>query len=246
MTNPEVTTPVAANPYLATTTTPPFDRWRWLLAGVIGILGGYLTIGAAIGGLLNALSGFGGFPPEFTALLVAQAVFAIAVTAFAYAVAPGSASRRILAIVIFALGVVGTVALMFGRIYAGLPIPGTISNFLINPFFLVLFFGALGWLLASGARPLAFVGLLLTLIVLPLNFVFLINGVGSGISTAVQYVLALVVAVVILLISRPARVAVPDTYVTPVVAPSAEAVELAPTAFVAMEEGAAVVEEPKA
>lgn len=246
MTNPEVTSPIAPNPYVVTAAEPAFDRWRWLLAGVIGILGGYLAIASAVGGLLNGLSGFGGFPPEFVALLIGQAVFAVLVTGFAYAVAPGTASRRILAIVIFSLGFVGTLALMFARIYSGLGLPGALSGVLVNPFWLVLFLGALGWLLASGARPLAFLGLLLTFIVMPLNFVFVLNGIGSGISTGVQYAAAFVIAVVILLISRPAAVVAPAAIVTPVDSPSPEAVELAPTAFVAMEEGAAVVEDPKA
>jgi hypothetical protein len=216
---------------------PTFDRWRWLLAGAIGIIGGYLTLGTVSGGLANVLFMDQGW--ENTVYLLLRGIFALAVTAFAFFVAPGALGRRVLAVVLFVVISVALVAFSVGRLSGDLRIGGAPILFVTNPFWVVLFVGGLGWLLAAGVRPLAYLSLLLTCIVMPLNFVFVMNNIGYGISTTVQLVLAGAIAAVILLVSRPAEsYAAPA--VTPVVSPSPSAAELAPTAFVAMEEGAEV------
>lgn len=214
-----------SSPYAPAAQAAPaaFNRWRWLLAGVIGILGGYLTISASGGQLLQTLGGYGSLPPEQTVMIIAQAVFALVVTSFAYLVAPGPMPRRVIAIVVFVVLVVGFTAFMVARVFGDLRLGGPVFSFFINPYFAVLFAGALGWLIAVGARTIGFLTLLLTFIVMPLGAFFAINNISSGISQLVQLGLCLVIAVVVLFASRPA---VPD----------------AAPAFVAMEEGAEVVE----
>jgi hypothetical protein len=156
-------------------------------------------------------------------MFIAQGVFALAVTAFAYSVAPGTSARRILAIVLFVVLVIGFTAFMAARITGAIRFGGPVLNFFVSPYFAVLFAGALGWLIASGARTIAFLTLLLTFIVLPLGTIFALNNISSGWSQLVQFSLCLVIAIVVLFASRPP---VAST------APS----------FVAMEEGAEVVE----
>lgn len=205
-----------SGPAVAASATDGTGRWRWLLSGVIGILGGYLTLLAISGGLLPALAGFAAPGPEYTILLVAQTVFAVVVTAFAYALAPGSVGRRWTAIAIYVVGVVLTILLALGRITGGIP-GGAVMGFFLNAFWLVLLFGALGWLIACGARPLAYLGLLLTVILLPVSFGLIMNGFPSAASNGLQFALALVIAIVILILSRPAR----GVAVAPATAPAA-------------------------
>jgi hypothetical protein len=218
---------------------PAFDRWRWLLAGAIGIIGGYLTLGTVSGGLANVLFIDQGW--ETTVYLLLRGIFALAVTAFAFFVAPGTFGRRVLAVVLFVVISVALVAFFVGRLSGAVRIGGAPIMFVTNAFWVVLFVGGLGWLLAAGARPLAYLSLLLTFIVMPLTFAFTMNNIGYAISTTVQLVLAGAIAAVILLVSRPA-VSYAAPAVAPAESPSASAAELAPTAFVAMEEGAEINE----
>ena len=242
-------TPVNPNPYApaAVATAAPFDRWRWLLAGVIGILGGYLTISSFSGGLLNVISGIAQYDLELSAQIVLQGVFALAVTAFAYLVAPGPFPRRVIAVVLFVVVAVAIVALLAARYSGGLRLPGPAFNVVLNPYWLVLLTGGLGWLIAAAARPIAYLSLLLTFIVMPLGFVFAINSISSGISTIVQLVLSLAIAIVILLVSRPAASSYESSapVATSVAPPVTTASDLAPNAFVAMEEGAEVGDAPR-
>jgi hypothetical protein len=209
MSTPEPT-PAAPSPYAAPSVAAaaPFDRWRWLLSGVIGILGGYLTVASVSGQLTMALSGRAAFPFEVGFLLVAQAVFALAVTAFAFMLAPGKFGRRVLAVVLFVVIVVLLVAFLVARNYGGLRVPGPGFLVVTNPYWIVLLAGAVGWLIAAGSRPLAYLSLLLTFIVMPLGFVFAMNNISYGISALVQYGLCLAIAVAILIVSRPALRAV--------------------------------------
>ena len=215
----------------------PVDRWRWRLAGVIGILGGYLTVSWVTGGIVDAIGNPRGYGPEFLAQFVVQGVFALAVTAFAFFVAPGPLGRRVPAIVLFVVIAVALVAFLVARNWGHVSLPGRYLIMFYNPIWIVLLAGGLGWLLAARARPLAYLTLLLTFIVVALGFAFLMNGVGYGLSTFIQYVAALAIAGVILLVSRPAAPG-PATPVGAVANGSPSAAELAPTAFVAMEEGA--------
>ena len=237
------TVPPSPNPYAPAALAAPFDRWRWLLAGVIGILGGYITLSLMNSGLIQALSGLGGYPPEITVQFVAQAVFGLAVASFAFLVAPGPLGRRLLAVLIFVVVVIVLVFILIGRINGSLRLPGPGALVVLNPYWVVLFAGGLGWLLAAGARPLAYLTLAATLVVMPLGYVFAMNNISSGIGTVVQLALALVIAVGILFASRPATSYGVAT-ATPAAAPQT-ASELAPNAFVAMEEGAEADDGPR-
>ncbi len=192
----------------APTATAPFDRWRWLLAGVIGILGGYLTVSVFNSGLLNALLGFGQFQPDLIAQFVLQAVFALVVTSFAYFVAPTPLAGRVIAIAIYVVVAVLLVVVLAARLSGALRLPGPASYMMLNPYFLVLLVGGLCWLIATAARPIAYLTLLLAFIVMPIGFVFALNDLPFAIGTILQLGLSLAIAIVILLASRP-RTATP-------------------------------------
>lgn len=201
MTDPLVT-PAPAEP------VRPIDRRIWLLAGIIAILGGYLTIQAISGGLIQHLAGFGNGPAELTVLLFSHLVFAVAVTVLGYFLAPGSLGMRVLASAIYVAAVVLVVAVLALRISGALGGgPGVlfVGATLANPFFVVLLFGALGWLLASRARPIAYLALLLAAAIAPVGLLFGLAGLSSVLSSIVQLVAVGVVAVVILLVSIPRR-----------------------------------------
>ena len=228
---------VVSRPAGVTTMPAGSDRWRWALAGVIGILGGYLTLSLLNGGIIQGLSRMGSYDPEIIALWVAQGLFALAVTALAYFVASGPLGRRVLAAALFIVITIVLVAVLVARISGALQIPGPGLLVVTNPYWVVLFAGGLGWLIAASARPLAYLSLLLTFMVMPLGAIFVLNNIGFGISTVIQLVLSLAIALVILLVSRPAApYAVPPVVAAADASPTAA--ELAPTAFVAMEEGA--------
>ena len=200
----------APNPYAAAAAPVPtshVDRWRWLLSGVIGIVGGYVTLASVSGPLLMALNPFStGYPPEVTVQLTLQALFGVVLTVFGYLASPGgSGAGKAIAAGIWAVGVAATVALLWGRLFGEIRL-GPAANLFINPWWLIVLIGALGWLVAINARGLVYLALLLTLVLMPLNLLFTFNGFSSGISSIVQYVVALGVAVAVLLIARPRSV----------------------------------------
>jgi hypothetical protein len=186
----------------APATVPAFDRWRWLLAGSIGIVGGYLTVIAVVSPVLSSLSR--NFDPEYLLPWIAELLFALVVTSFAFFVAPGARRRRVLAIGIFCAIVVVLVALLIGRYTGALRAPVPTFIVFLNPYWVVLVAGGLGWLIAAGSRVVAYFTLLLAIIVMPIPFVFALNNIEYGATALVQLVLSLVIAVVILLVSRPA------------------------------------------
>ena len=187
--------------------TEPIDRRRVLLAGVIAILGGYLTILAIGGQLIQQLLGFGG-PVEFTVLFAAQLVFAVGVSALGYFLVPGPLLRRVIAKIVYIVGIAILVLVLVlrvggtgGALLGNQFVQATISNV----FFMVLLFGALAWLIAVGARPFAYLSLVLAAVIAPVGLLFVLNGVSNGISYIVQLIAVAIAAGVILLISIPRR-----------------------------------------
>jgi hypothetical protein len=184
------------------------DRRQWLLAGIIAILGGYLTILAIGGSLIQQLTGFGGGPAELTLLFVSQLVFAVAVTVLGYFLAPGSLGMRLLASAIYVLAVVTLVVLLTLRVSGGLgrvlggPVIGAT---LTNSFFMILLLGALAWLIATAARPIAFIALVLAAAIAPVGVLLALAGVSAALSSMVQLIAVGIAAVVILLVSIPRR-----------------------------------------
>jgi hypothetical protein len=199
MTDPLVT-PVQAAPVRA------IDRRHWLLAGIIAILGGYLTILAIGGNLIQQLLGFSGAPAEFTLLFVGQLVFAVAVAVLGYFLAPGPLGRRVLASAIYVVAVAVLVVCLTLRLGGGAgPVLGGpfIGATLTNSFFMILLFGALAWLIAARARPIAYLALLLVAAIAPIGTLFALGGISNAVSSMVQLVAVGVAAVVILLVSIP-------------------------------------------
>jgi hypothetical protein len=172
-----------------------------MLAGVIGIVGGYLTVSAAASPALSNIAR--NFDPEYLMPWIAELLFALVVTSFAFFVAPGARRRRVLAIAIFCAIVVVLVVLLVARQTGSLRAPVPIFIVFLNPYWVVLFAGGLGWLIAAGSRVVAYFTLLLAILVMPIPFVFALNNIEFGATALVQLVLSLVVAVVILLVSRP-------------------------------------------
>lgn len=191
----------------------PIDRRHWLLAGVIAILGGYLTIIAIGGNLIQQLLGFGGGPAELTVLFVSQLVFAVAVTVLGYFLAPGSLGMRLLASAVYAAAVVLLVASLTLRVGGGLGralSPLFFGATIANPFFMILLFGGLGWLLASRARGIAYLSLVLAAVVAPVGVLLALANLNGAVSSIVQLLAVGVAAVVILLVSFPRRPIEPE------------------------------------
>lgn len=205
MTDPLVTPPAP---------TRTSSRRHWLLAGIIAILGGYLTIVSVGGSLIQQLAGFAGGPPELTLLFVAQLVFAVAVTVLGFFLAPGSLGARLLGSVVYIVAVALLVVLLTLRVSAGLgrALSGPfIGATVTNPFFMILLFGALGWLIASRAKPIAYLALVLAVVIAPVGFLLAMAGASGPVSSIVQLSLVAIAAVVVLLVStmRPAAPAIP-------------------------------------
>lgn len=176
------------------------DRWRWLLAGVIAILGGYLTIQVATTGLGQIFVGYS--DPSITLLVIAELVFAVAVTALGYFFAPGPLGRRILAKAVYVVGILLLALVIWLRFttgFGGIPLALSFGN----PFFVALLFGGLGWLIACAAAPMRYLVLLVALVALPLNYILVMAGASSGFGLVVQYVVCGIAAAAILLVSRP-------------------------------------------
>jgi hypothetical protein len=196
-----VSRPRAGVPQPDPLVTPAFDRWRRVLAGVIGIVGGYLTVSAVTSPVVYAATR--DLDHGFVLPGIAEGIFALGVTWFAFFVAPGTLRRRVLAIVIFTAVVVVLVALLVGWFTGTLATPARTFMVFANPYWVVLVGGGLGWLVAAGSRPVAYLALLLAFIVMPLQYAFAIGNIEVGASTLVQLGVSLAVAVVILIVSRP-------------------------------------------
>ncbi len=98
-------------------------------------------------------------------------------------------------VLVLVLRVGGTGGALLGNQF----VQATISNV----FFMVLLFGALAWLIAVGARPFAYLSLVLAAVIAPVGLLFVLNGVSNGISYIVQLIAVAIAAGVILLISIP-------------------------------------------
>lgn len=179
----------------------PIDRWRWLLAGIIAILGGYITLQALNGPFIQIFTGVLS-DTSINVLLILELVFGVAVTALGYFFVPAPLGRRILAKVVFVVGVGIVVLFLALRItsgFGGIPVGITLAN----PAFMVLLFGGLAWLIACGVAPIRYLVLLAAFVVMPLAFWMNMAGMTSGITLLVQLLVCGVIAGAILLVSRP-------------------------------------------
>src|SRR5699024_10341151 len=148
--------PQAAGPAGAGATTDPPGggrelRVRWLLAGLLGITGGFLLVSAIpqVATLAVYPDGTGRI-----SLLLLHAVFGATTVTVALLSAPGRKSARVLAAAIVLAAALLEVVLLAARLSGGLPVPGVIGGLLTSTRGWLMVAGAAAWLLASGARPL--------------------------------------------------------------------------------------------
>ncbi len=169
------------------TRATPLDRWRWLLSGIIAILGGYITLGSLNGGFNILFAGL--VTPEAVVLAVLPFVFGILVTALGYFFVPAPLGRRILAKVVLVVGALLLILGVWLRMTTGaggLPLGMTLAN----AAFMLLLFGGLGWLIACRVEPIRYLVLLVALIAVPGPTLLTLAGVAGAVTYIVQLVLA--------------------------------------------------------
>ncbi|SDH29203.1 hypothetical protein [Agrococcus jejuensis] len=176
------------------------DRRHWLLAGLLGIVGGALLLDGVLS-ITPVLSG-AQVPIESMALAAGGAALGLVAIVVAFSLAPGSLGRRALGIVIVLVGIglaVGLVALLFG---GPVRIPVEV-RWVASPQSLLVGTGIVGWLLASGARWWAFLVVLLAPAIPAVASALLFQ--GSSLAILAPQALALVLALLALLLSIPRR-----------------------------------------
>ena len=198
-----MTTTETPNPYVTPVTTP-VTRDSALASAVGLFLGGYILVQSLNGQLASALSGFGAV--EVLPLFVGQLLFALAAVIFSIFLAPATASLKFIASAIVLVGAIVTVAMQAGRLTTGCGgVPMSIT--FANPYFMVALTLGIAWLILRSAR-VGWLSLLLTIVLIPLPFIFSMNAVSVVISQPVQLVVLGIVGAVILVAGRP-RGAVP-------------------------------------
>lgn len=172
-------------------------RARWLPAGLLGIVGGYVIVLALSGPLLLALTNFSGVYLAPALMGAAQLLFGVVAVLAAYLLAPGPIGLRLTAVVLL-LGVVGlAVGVVVAR--TTLVLGGPLSAVVFSQAGILVVGGGLCWLLACRARILAYLSLLPALaLFLPIAQWLLMAGADNALVTFVTHVLALVAALVIL------------------------------------------------
>lgn len=176
------------------------DRRHWLLAGLLGIVGGALVLDA----VLRAASSFTSsqLPIEAFLMPVGAGVLGLAGIVVAFALAPGGAARRVLGVVVVLIGV--GVAFGFGvaLFTGGLRVP-TEVRWVVSPQSLLVGAGIVGWLLAAGARWWAFLVVLLAPAVAAVATALVLA--GSSLAALAPQVVAVVLALLTLALSVPRR-----------------------------------------
>ncbi len=169
------------------------DGVRYGITVTATVLGGYLLSTASIGQFVQAMA-FGGAPELFAVLLLLRYVFAVAVLAIGFLLAPTSTGRRLLAAGIVVIGGIVFAVLIALRLTGGLSGPPAMSIVLHPAFFAVLLATA-GWLIVRGRPAISFLLLLATLLVGFVPFGFALAGIESAMAELVVTPLALLVGV---------------------------------------------------
>jgi hypothetical protein len=186
-------------------TVAPVHRGSALASAVALYLGGYILIAALSGQLAASLAGFGG-GPEYLPLFFGQLFFAVVAVIFGLLIAPAGASRKIIAIVIVLVGVVATLAAETARLTSnigGLPLGFTLAN----PYFMTLLTLGAAWLIVRYAR-FGWLALLLTVVLVPLPYLFSFGGFSVAISQPALLIITGIVGLIILAAGRGRRRAV--------------------------------------
>jgi len=185
-------TPVVASP----------ARGRALASAVAVFLGGYILVQSLLGQLAPALAGYGG-AGEVLFLLGSQLVFALLVVIAGFFLAPTTVPRKLIASAIVVVGAIVTLVSQVTRLSSGFG--GIASNLTLgNAIFMVALTVGAGWLVVRSAR-FGWLALLAAFVLIPVPFLFVINGVAYGISQPISLLLFGIVGTGILIAGRPAR-----------------------------------------
>lgn len=174
-------------------------RARWLVAGLLGIFGGWAVVNTQF---VTVLLPYGN--PEFDEKLAVwlRIAFALLAVVAAMIFAPGPVPLRIVAVAVVVAGLAIALTAQAGILTGWLDLGPVVRWFFsAQPFFLLL--GSLAWLIACRARWWAYFGLLLTLPAFAVTPILITASVSSSIGMIVLDVVSLVAATVVLLLSRP-------------------------------------------
>lgn len=205
-------------------TNPPSDIVTTLrpargLAGAIAVfLGGYLLLAAFAGFLAQAsltlFSGLAGrpgpdYPDSIVALAILQFLFALVVVVTGLVLAARSRSGALIGAIVVVLGAVGTFLVLGGRLSGAMPFPGgpagvPVQAVFANPWFAIVLFVGVAWLLARRAR-LGWLALLGALVLIPVPTALQFGGVESGVVQIVMLLLSGIVGGGIIAAGRPLR-----------------------------------------
>ena len=182
----------------------PID-YRTLAGAIAVFVGGYLVSATLSSQLSYFLGGRAQVEFGFVALLVLQALFAVAVVLAGLALVRASITARLMAGVVVVLFVVVAIAAQSARLNgnagaAGIPLMLTLAN---SYFMAVLATGA-AWLIVRSAR-IGWFAILASAILIPMPYAFIYGGVASGIMQSVLMVLAGLILAGIILAGRPLR-----------------------------------------
>lgn len=176
------------------------DRRHWLLAGLLGIVGGALLLD----GVLRAASFFTNSQLPIEAFLtpVGGGLLGLVGIAVAFSLAPGGGARRVLGVLVVLLGVGAALGFGVALFTGGLRMP-TELRWVVSPQSLLVGAGIVGWLLAAGARWWAFLVVLLAPAVAAVSMGLALA--GSSLAGLASSVVALVLATLALALSTPRR-----------------------------------------
>lgn len=212
MTNPQYDDPYSATPTAAA-------RPGRGLAGAIAVyLGGYLLLAGFSGflgqtslALFSALAGRPGpeYPAAIMALAVLQFLFALVVVVAGLLIGRRSVVGALIGAVVVVVGALLTFLVIGMRLTGLLPFPGgpagvPFQAVFANPWFAIVLFGGVAWLLARRAG-LGWLALLGTLLLIPVPIALQFGGVESGVIQIVMFVLSGIVGAGIVLAGRPLR-----------------------------------------
>ncbi|HIY65202.1 MAG TPA: hypothetical protein H9830_02865 [Candidatus Agrococcus pullicola] len=203
-------------PRPATRSASPAGSNRvWLLAGILGIVGGYV-LWSSLPQLGTRFISGGVFLNEGL-LYMTQILLGLACVVVAMLNAPGSLPRRLIAVVIVIVIAALAFFLFLMRLQSGLgPVfRGPVGGLLTSLEGWLVLSGAAGWLLAAGARPLAWLSLVGVLLVAPLRLLLQWQGFDVAITTVVLQALMLIAALAVLLASKPRPIRPPSSPQSP-------------------------------
>jgi hypothetical protein len=217
MTIPQPTATDTPATFPESTTGAPAGR---ALASAIAVfLGGYLLLASFAGTQLmqvslNLLAPLSGrptldLPAAYAVLVVLQFLFAMIVVVVGLNLGRGPAGGRLLASGLVVVGSLLTFVVLGARLsgllnfpggQAGIPFQMVVANY----WFSIVLIVGVAWLLTRGAR-LGWLSLLPVLLLIPLPVVFALNGIESGISTLVLYLVSGLIGAGIIAAGRPLR-----------------------------------------